>query len=193
MTDGKTLKEWCKESFEICGAKEAGWTWDDLEEKGYIVQPPPEGWDKVARCLNPFYTNPAKNPLTTPTGKLEFYSQALADGTPGCIERKPYPRCVTGGPASEGWPLDESLLSEKTNKYPLVMNAQHPRWREQAQGDDIPWLREIPTCKVKGYDGYMYEPVWINPIDAESRGIKTGDILKVFNDRGNSIRRSLGK
>ncbi|NMA13915.1 MAG: molybdopterin-dependent oxidoreductase [Clostridia bacterium] len=184
LTGGKTLKEHCQDSFEICGAMEAGYTWEDLEEKGYIVQPPSEGWDKVPRCLNPFYNDPKKNPLTTPTGKLEFYSQALADGTPDCIERKPYPRFVAGGPASEGWPLDESLLSERAKTYPLVMNAQHPRWREQAQGDDIPWLREIPTCKVKGYDGYMYEPVWINPVDAESRGIKTGDILKVFNDKG---------
>ena len=30
----------------------------------------------------------------------------------------------------------------------------------------------------------MYEPVWINPADAESRGIKTGDIVRVFNERG---------
>jgi trimethylamine-N-oxide reductase (cytochrome c) len=30
----------------------------------------------------------------------------------------------------------------------------------------------------------MYEPVWVNPKDAEERGIKTGDIVKVFNERG---------
>ncbi len=26
--------------------------------------------------------------------------------------------------------------------------------------------------------------VWINPKDAEKRGIKTGDIVKIFNERG---------
>jgi trimethylamine-N-oxide reductase (cytochrome c) len=184
LTQNKTLKEWAQESFDICGATEAGYTWEDLEGKGYIVQPPPEGWDQVPHCLIQFYQDPENHPLTTPTGKLEFYSEALADGTPDCIERKPYPRCVTGGPASEGWPLDESLSSEKAKTYPLVMNAQHPRWREQSQNDDIPWIREIPTCKVKGYDGYMYEPVWINPVDADARDIKTGDIIKIFNNLG---------
>ena len=30
----------------------------------------------------------------------------------------------------------------------------------------------------------MYEPVWVNPVDASSRGIEDGDIVKVFNERG---------
>jgi trimethylamine-N-oxide reductase (cytochrome c) len=46
------------------------------------------------------------------------------------------------------------------------------------------WLREIRTCKVKGPDGYLYEPAWINPEDAESRGINDGDVIKIFNERG---------
>ena len=40
--------------------------------------------------------------------------------------------------------------------------------------------REIQTCKVKGYDGYMYEPCWLHPQDAAERGIKHGDIVKVL-------------
>jgi trimethylamine-N-oxide reductase (cytochrome c) len=48
--------------------------------------------------------------------------------------------------------------------------------------DDIPWTREI--SKVKGYDGYMYEPVWVNPVDAAPRGIESGDIVKIYNERG---------
>jgi trimethylamine-N-oxide reductase (cytochrome c) len=53
-----------------------------------------------------------------------------------------------------------------------------------AQGDDITWNREVQTMKVKGWDGYLYEPVWIHTSEAESRGIKNGDIVKVFNERG---------
>ena len=30
----------------------------------------------------------------------------------------------------------------------------------------------------------MYEPMWINPKDAEKRGIKSGDIAKAYNERG---------
>jgi trimethylamine-N-oxide reductase (cytochrome c) len=53
-----------------------------------------------------------------------------------------------------------------------------------AQADDITWTREIPTMKIKGPDGYLYEPVWINPKEAEARGISQGDIVKVYNERG---------
>ena len=53
-----------------------------------------------------------------------------------------------------------------------------------AQHDDIPWLREIRTCKVKGPDGYMYEPIWVNPADAAELGLVDGDICKLFNERG---------
>ena len=62
--------------------------------------------------------------------------------------------------------------------------SNHPRWRTHAQNDDITWLREIPPCKVKGWDGYMYEPVWLHPTDAAKRGIKSGDIVKLYNERG---------
>ena len=53
-----------------------------------------------------------------------------------------------------------------------------------AQGDDITWTREISTMKIKGPDGYMYEPVWLNTAEAASRGIKDGDIVKIYNERG---------
>jgi anaerobic selenocysteine-containing dehydrogenase len=64
------------------------------------------------------------------------------------------------------------------------MMSNHGRWRVHSQCDDISWTREAPTCKVKGWDGYMYEPLWIHPSTAEKRGIKTGDIVKVLNERG---------
>jgi len=38
-------------------------------------------------------------------------------------------------------------------------------------------------CKVQGYDGYMYEPVWINQQDVAARDINDGDIVKIYNER----------
>ena len=37
---------------------------------------------------------------------------------------------------------------------------------------------------MKGPDGYAYEPVWINPVDAMKQDIVDGDIVKLFNERG---------
>jgi trimethylamine-N-oxide reductase (cytochrome c) len=37
---------------------------------------------------------------------------------------------------------------------------------------------------VRGADGYLYEPCWIHPTDAEKRGIDDGDTITVFNERG---------
>ena len=68
--------------------------------------------------------------------------------------------------------------------YPLLCMSNHPRWRMHAQGDDITWTRELPTMKVKGADGYLYEPIWLNPAEAATRGIAHGDIVKIFNERG---------
>jgi trimethylamine-N-oxide reductase (cytochrome c) len=48
----------------------------------------------------------------------------------------------------------------------------------------VTWSREVETCKIKGYDGYLYEPCWLHPSEAEKRGIKQGDIVKVHNERG---------
>ncbi|MEM2424741.1 MAG: molybdopterin dinucleotide binding domain-containing protein, partial [Candidatus Bathyarchaeia archaeon] len=91
----------------------------------------------------------------------------------------PMPRYIPYGESHQ-----ESLLHPRAKKYPFLLVSNHPRWRMHAQLDDVAWFREIPTCKVRGPDGYLYEPVWINPADAERLGVKTGDIVKIYNERG---------
>ena len=51
--------------------------------------------------------------------------------------------------------------------------SNHPRWGVHSQHDDVTWLREIETCKIKGPDGYQYHPLWMNPADAGRRGSST--------------------
>jgi anaerobic selenocysteine-containing dehydrogenase len=60
--------------------------------------------------------------------------------------------------------------------------SNHPRFRFHVQGDDSPWIREL--SKLRGPDGYLYEPCWIHPEDAAPRGIAHGDIIMVHNQRG---------
>jgi trimethylamine-N-oxide reductase (cytochrome c) len=38
--------------------------------------------------------------------------------------------------------------------------------------------------KLRGKDGYQYEPAWMHPKTAKERGIEFGDIIKVYNERG---------
>lgn len=158
--------------------------WDTLVEKGLYYPKLEENWRDELPGMRGFYEDPENYPLDTPSGKLEFYSQALADNFPDDKERQPIAKWITGGPAEEGWTHDESLWGERCKKYPLLVTANPARFRVHVQGDDIAWYREIETTKVKGSDGYLYEPVWMAPEDAEARGIKNGDIVKVYNERG---------
>ena len=72
------------------------------------------------------------------------------------------------------------LDSDRAKDYPYLIVSNHPRWRVHANMDDV-WFREIETCKVKGPDGYYYEPVWINPVDKTQ--CKDGDVVSIF-ERG---------
>jgi trimethylamine-N-oxide reductase (cytochrome c) len=182
-TGGKTNEEWLKTGWEKSGVADQI-SWEQLKEKKYWVSPVKPDWEKDPVGLTGFYNDPAKNPLTTPSGKVDFYSQRIADAFPTDKERGPVAHWTVGGPASAGWSHDESLWGERAKKYPLLLVSNHPRWRLHAQNDDNSWMREIPTCKVKGYDGYLYEPVWIHPTDAAKRGIKSGDIVKMYTDVG---------
>ena len=190
FTRGKSDEEWLKTFFEEHLVSRY-MSWEEFKKKKYFVMPypKPEEWEKIKRERNikPFMTKYWELPEgkgmgwpdPTPTGKIEFFSTDIAKHMPWDKERPPVPRWIP-----EGESYKESLLCERAKKYPLLLLSNHGRWRYHAQCDDITWFREIPTCKVKGPDGYLYEPVWIHPKDAEKRGIRQGDVVKVFNERG---------
>jgi trimethylamine-N-oxide reductase (cytochrome c) len=154
-------------------------SWEDFLDKKYFVFPAAEDWESDPPGFRLFYDDPGNNPLKTPTGKLEFYSARLAEHFPDDKERPPIPKWIEKSETH-----DERISSERAAMFPLLCMSNHGRWRTHAQGDDITWTREAPTCKVLAVDGYGYEPAWINPGDAEKRGIRDGDIVKVFNERG---------
>jgi len=177
-TDGLSIPERIKMGYEKCGAAHLV-SWEQLNEKGYYVIPVADDWEKMPAGLSEFYEDPENHPLTTPTGRIEFYATGLAEHFPDDQERKPVPQWISKGESHQ-----EGLDCERAKKYPLLVISNHPRWGVHAQHDDVTWLREIETCKIKGPDGYQYQPVWMHPVDAAARGIEHGDVVSVFNERG---------
>ncbi len=154
-------------------------SYEEFLEKQYYVVPCDPDVLNVPAGLHGFYEDPKNNPLTTPTGLLEVTSTALEKSFADDPERPPHPKWIEKGESH-----DERLSSERTKDYPLLCMSNHGHWRMHAQCDDITWTREVETMKIRGKDGYQYEPIWIHTSTAAERGIEHGDIVKIFNERG---------
>ncbi len=160
-------------------ANEGRLTWEQFVDQGYVVVPTDPDWETVPAGLIGFYDDPESHPLSTPTGKIEFFATGLAEHFPDDTERPPVPKWIPSGETHQ-----ETLGTDRAKKYPLLVVSNHPRWSVHAQHDDVTWLREIETCKVSGPDGYRYQPLWIHPWDAAARGVSHGDVVTIYNERG---------
>ena len=178
MTQGISNRDMMKKIWDYMGGDRLI-TWDDLWKNKYWMYNTAEDWKDDPPGMRQFYEDPEKNTLSTPSGKLEFYSETLAKHFPDDKERPPSPQWIEKSAMH-----DERLSSPRAKVYPLLLMSNHGRWRVHAQCDDITWTREIGTCKVTGPDGYNYEPLWMHPSEAQKRGIQHGDIVKIINHRG---------
>jgi len=177
-TEGKSVEDWIKYGWETSRVADLV-SWEQLNEKGYYVVPTDDNWEDVPAGFYNFYKDPEKYPLSTPTGKLEFEATGLLKHFPEDLERPPVPKWVAKGISHE-----ETIGTERSKKYPLLVCTNHPRWGVHSEHQDMIWIREIETAKVRGPDGYEYHPAWLHPSEAEKRGIKSGDIISIYNDRG---------
>lgn len=149
----KTEEEWLREAFRSIEAIQ-DYDYDDLKRRRFLEVELPEYVPYKEQI-----EDPKNNPFTTPSGKIEIYSQGLADlNNP---KLPPIPKYF------EGW---EKPLIEK---YPLQLFSAHSLTHAKSQFHNTPWLREVEP-----------HTLWINPIDAQPRGISDGASAKVFNDRG---------
>ena len=122
---------------------------------------PSRSGDYIA--FEPQIRDPDHNPFPTPSGKIEIFSQRIADfHRPDVLP--PIPKYV------ESW---EGVSDPQRKEYPLQLITVHPRNRVHSQLYNVHWLRDIDT-----------HAVWINPADARSRKIRDGEQVKVYNDRG---------
>jgi len=177
-TKGNEVEDFIRIGFESTGAKDI-MSFEEFKEKKYITFPAKPDWEELPAGLIKFYEDPEANPLQTPSGKLEYYSVALAEKFPNDLERGPVPRWI-----EESAEHKERIDSERAVSYPFLLVTNHPHWRVHANMDDVTWMREVCSCKVTGPDGYAYEPVWVNPLDAGKLSLKDGDVVKVYNERG---------
>ncbi len=131
-------------------------------ERGHTEVPPPE---TPYVYLADFRRDPEANALETPSGKIEIYSERIAGFH--------YPDC----PPHPTWlEPSEWLGGALAEKFPLHMISNQPRTRLHGQMDNGRLSR---ASKVRGR-----EPVWMHPADADARGIREGDVVRIFNARG---------
>jgi biotin/methionine sulfoxide reductase len=121
--------------------------------------------ERHTHLVEKFYTDPNQNPLPTPSGKIEIFSEKIASfGYEDC-----------GGHPM--WlPPTEWLGDKKAARYPLHLLSNQPKTRLHSQLD---FARTSKNGKTKDR-----EPARMNPADAKARGIADGDVVKLFNDRG---------
>jgi biotin/methionine sulfoxide reductase len=131
-----------------------------------LVEAPDADADVV--LLQAFRDDPERARLSTPSGRIEIVSSAI-DGFG-------YDDC----PGHPAW-LEpaEWLGAPLAARFPLHLVANNPTTRLHSQLDVGAFSQ---AAKVQGR-----EPIRLHPEDAARRGIRGGDVVRVWNDRGSCL------
>ncbi|HVM84616.1 MAG TPA: trimethylamine-N-oxide reductase TorA [Candidatus Binatia bacterium] len=169
FTENRSEMDWIRSFYETALAEAKGrnipmpdfdtfWNGD-----GYVAFEISDDAKKFVRYAK-FRDDPTLNALGTPSGLIEIYSKN--------IEKMGYDDC----PAHPTWMEPVERLGGPGAKFPLHIVSKHPLSRLHSQ-----------LCGTKLRESYAVagrEPCLINSKDAAARGIKNGDVVRVFNDRG---------
>jgi anaerobic dimethyl sulfoxide reductase subunit A len=154
----KTEEEWLKQIVEGSEIPD----YETFKKEGIYKIPLPGPFIPFKAQIE----DPENNPFPTPSGKIEIYSQQLADMKSPMVP--PIPKYI------EPW---EGPTDPLRGKYPLQLITTHFKRRIHSVYEKVPWLKELDEPQA----------VTMNSIDASARGIKDGDLVRVFNDRGKTI------
>ena len=163
--DNAYLQEWWEH--KVMAHQHVDMSWAEFQKYGIYKF-------KLDRPHVAFQDNVEKGvPWPTASGKIEIFSGQLA-------QYDDWTKTAYGYeiPAIPKWiePFEYLGDKEKTAKHPFHLISPHPRHRTHSIFNNIGWLRET----------YEQE-VTINAADAKKLGIKTGDTVEVFNDRGKVV------
>ncbi|HAV7995441.1 TPA: molybdopterin-dependent oxidoreductase, partial [Escherichia coli] len=169
FTEGKTQAQWAELHYQQIREKRPYLPeWQVAKEMGVIDQR--IATEKESIAFADFRADPQANPLKTPSGKIEVYSQALAD----LAQKWILPEGDRIPAVPEFCVVKESHLNkELTAKYPLQLSGFHTKGHTHSTYTNVLMLHEA-----------VPDEVWINPIDASARQLSSGDLVHVFNDRG---------
>lgn len=165
FTEGRDAATWQRELYEHWREQLAARghrlpDFDGFRARGSIEIPVSEP-DQVA--LREFRADPEAHPLGTPSGRIELYSATIAGfGYPDC-------------PGQPEW----FEPHEWHTGYPLHLIANQPRTRLHSQLDVGAYSQD---AKIAGR-----EPVRLHPDDAAARGLRDGDVARLYNDRGSCL------
>jgi len=135
--------------------------YDELVERQW-VELPIAGENQAIVPFADFVADPERAPLNTPSGRIEIYSETVAGFG---YEEEP------GHPV---WRAPDEWLGNSRKKYPLHLVSPQP-------GDK---LHSQMECAIQDIVGERPERIQINRDDAAERGIASGNLVNVFNDRG---------
>lgn len=170
FTQGRDTDGWLRHLYEDWRSllADRGHKMPDFDEfwaSECVLIPVPDP-DQV--LLAGFRDDPEQSPLSTPSGKIEIYSAT--------IDSFGYPDC----PGHPVWlEPDEWLGGPRARQFRLHLVANQPRTRLHSQLDVG---EHSQAAKIRGR-----EPLRMNPADAAERGLRDGDVARVFNDRGSCL------
>ena len=200
FTEGKTDLDWVKQYFHATDLPKIT-TWEKFLEKGYVVVPDApdrprstafrwfaEGREQDVPMPGQFRPGDTvqRKTLQTQTGKIELYSKSLERFNKSLVEQG-LPEDETRPPLTQYIEPWKGWHYEDTAKYPLSVVSPHPRFSFHTMGDGKDaFMNDIKDHRVRVGD-HEYWIIRINGKDALTRGIKEGDLVKAFNDRGSVI------
>ncbi|GGG21991.1 biotin transporter BioY [Caldovatus sediminis] len=132
--------------------------------EGHVEVPPPEPEEAYTQFAE-FAADPAGHPLDTPSGKVELFSETIA--AMGYADCPGHPVWI----APREW-----LGAQAAAAYPLHLLSDQPATRLHGQLDPG---RVAAADKIQGR-----QPIRMHPEDAAARGLREGEVVRVFNARG---------